>query len=236
MKDRLQVSCISLAGFPETRAYLRAKLLGLVGSKSTVLDAGCGRGNLLVSSDEVGELVGIDIDAGAVAANRAISRGVVIDLQTNLLEESGFDGLLSFDVLEHIQRPDAFLRNAVRALKPGGFLFLITPNRSSFFGLLSRIMPLRLRHFLCKLNGPHYLNDVHFYRANTTRDLFHIVRETGCVDIDLQVLNRLPSSRLMRLVFLPSYMLCRLPGLGRWGSGLLCIARKPGGAADGAKL
>jgi 2-polyprenyl-3-methyl-5-hydroxy-6-metoxy-1,4-benzoquinol methylase len=228
MKDKLQISCISQADFSETRAYLRTRLLGLVDPESTVLDAGCGRGNLFISRDDVGELVGIDIDAEAVAANRAISRGKVVDLQTHMLGECGFDAVMSCDVLEHIRNPATFLRNAVLSLKPGGFLFLITPNRSSFFGLLSRMLPLRLRHYLCKLNGTHYLNNVHFYRANTIGDLFRIVRDAGCVDIEIQVLNRLPSSRLMRPFFLPGYLLCRLPGFGRWGSGLLSIARKPG--------
>lgn len=226
--------CRSLSGFPETRAFLRRKLLGMIRSDSAILDAGCGKANLLISRRDVRELFGVDIDADAIAANRAITGGEVVDFQSQAPVPARYDGLMSYDVLEHIESPTPFLRNAVVALKPGGFVFLVTPNSATIFGFISKLLPLGLRHFLLRLCGDLTMNHVHYYRANTIRDLARTVREAGCIDIEIHVLNRLPSSRLMRLLFWPAYLFCKLPGCGRWGSGLLCIARKPAAAQQEA--
>lgn len=226
--------CRSLSGFPETRAFLREKLLALLRPDSAVLDAGCGKANLLISRKDVRELFGVDIDGEAIAANRAITGGEVVDFQKQKPAPARYDGLMSYDVLEHLEAPGAFLRNAITAVKPGGFVFLITPNFSSIFGLISRLLPLGLRHRLVRLSGDLTINDVHYYRANTIDDLARAVREAGCVDVEMHVLNRLPSSPLMRVAFWPSYLLCKLPGCGRWGSGLLCVARKPAHVTEAA--
>lgn len=219
-------TCLSLHGFPQTRTFLRNLLLSLVRPDSAVLDAGCGQANLLLARQDVGELYGVDIDAAAIAANRAISRGEVVDFQSTVPAPERYDGLMSYDVLEHLASPADFLRNAAVAVKPGGFLYLVTPNVSSLFGCVSRLLPLGLRHRMLRLSGKLTLNQVHYYRANTVRELDAAVRAAGCVVVQLHVLNRLPSSRLLRFLSWPNYLFCQLPGCGRWGSGLLCVARK----------
>lgn len=198
----------------------------MAGPGSSLLDLGCGKANPLLKRGEVSELHGIDIDSDAVRVNKSITSGETADLQSRALDRRGFDGLVSYDVLEHVERPDALIRNAVVSLKPGGFLFLVTPNCASIFGLVSRVIPLGFRHWLLRFGGDLTMNHVHYYRANTVRDLTHIIRKAGCEVVEMHVVNRLPSSRLLRALFLPGYLLCRLPGLARMGSGLFCIARK----------
>ena len=43
-----------------------------------------------------------------------------------------YDGVLLFDVLEHVPAPRAFLDSVVRHLRPGGWLFLNVPALQSF--------------------------------------------------------------------------------------------------------
>ncbi|WPB81813.1 class I SAM-dependent methyltransferase [Archangium violaceum] len=43
-----------------------------------------------------------------------------------------FDLVLSMDVIEHLPRPEPWLAELVRVLRPGGTLFLTTPNYGSF--------------------------------------------------------------------------------------------------------
>jgi len=44
------------------------------------------------------------------------------------IEESSFDFVVSFQVIEHIENDDFFARELYRVLKPGGILILTTPN------------------------------------------------------------------------------------------------------------
>lgn len=45
------------------------------------------------------------------------------------LADNSFDNIVTFQVIEHIADDHAFLKEAFRVLKPGGKLFLTTPNR-----------------------------------------------------------------------------------------------------------
>jgi ubiquinone/menaquinone biosynthesis C-methylase UbiE len=45
------------------------------------------------------------------------------------LADNSFDNIVTFQVIEHIADDHAFLKEAHRVLKPGGKLFLTTPNR-----------------------------------------------------------------------------------------------------------
>jgi SAM-dependent methyltransferase len=45
--------------------------------------------------------------------------------------DARFDLLVSMDVIEHVPEPIAWTREALRVLKPGGVLFLTTPNYAS---------------------------------------------------------------------------------------------------------
>jgi 2-polyprenyl-3-methyl-5-hydroxy-6-metoxy-1,4-benzoquinol methylase len=98
-----------------------------------LLDIGCGNGDFLANARDAGwDAVGIDADPEAVAIAR--QRG--LDVRTGSIElfagETGcFDAITLSHVLEHLHDPGQMIRAVHRLLKPGGVLFVDTPNIQS---------------------------------------------------------------------------------------------------------
>jgi len=102
----------------------------------TVLDVGCASGALLymLKKHETKEVVGID------SAEYPVSFGVEhygLDLRPVALESANlpdayFDLITLIDVIEHIEDINAFLIELRRVLKPGGNIFIITPNYQAY--------------------------------------------------------------------------------------------------------
>lgn len=102
-------------------------------SEARLLDVGCGNGNYLEFAQRAGWRVrGLDFDAKATAAARA--RGLDVDEGTIKLlaeEEASYDRITLSHVLEHVYDPWDLLADCYRLLKPGGVLWLETPNIDS---------------------------------------------------------------------------------------------------------
>ena len=93
-----------------------------------ILDIGCGFGETLGYHQQRGcDVYGVDLDENAsVLKNKfRIKIGV---FNSDDYEEEYFDYITMDQVLEHIQNPVHFLSNVMKALKPGGFIVIATPN------------------------------------------------------------------------------------------------------------
>ena len=79
-----------------------------------------------------------DIDPRALSLAQRIHGGALVSADTVVASEplpypdARFDAVVSMDVVEHIVDPLPWVRGALRVLKPGGLLFLTTPNYASF--------------------------------------------------------------------------------------------------------
>jgi SAM-dependent methyltransferase len=104
-----------------------------------VLDLGCGTGygaNMLAAHVE--DVTAVDISEEAIsdaAANYSASnlhflRIEPIESRALPFPDSNFDDVISFQVIEHIEHVDSYLKEIRRVLKPGGRLLLTTPNSS----------------------------------------------------------------------------------------------------------
>jgi SAM-dependent methyltransferase len=110
--------------------------------QSRVLDAGCGRRCCLDYGPDA-YVVGLDIGEVELAANEQLDERIVGALETYPLPRESFDVVVCQDVLEHVERPTAALRNMMRAVKPGGLLILGLPNVVNPKGLVTKFTPLR---------------------------------------------------------------------------------------------
>lgn len=102
---------------------------------SAILEIGCATGALLsVFKDRGWACAGVELSPELASYARSTFG---LDVQACRLEEARLDAL-SFDVvmalhlIEHVNDPRAFLAAARRAVKPGGRLYLITPNADGF--------------------------------------------------------------------------------------------------------
>ncbi|HPQ66964.1 MAG TPA: methyltransferase domain-containing protein, partial [bacterium] len=86
--------------------------------------------------------------ARAQAAGIAVTRS---DLNRELpLPDGAFDAVTALEVIEHLHRPDCFLRELRRLLRPGGYAVLATENLSSWhniFALVFGWQPFSLAQF-----------------------------------------------------------------------------------------
>lgn len=104
--------------------------LEVPGGGRRLLDVGCGNGGYLDFARRAGWVVkGIDLDAAAVAVARASGLDVIVGTIDCLSDESEcYDRITLSHVLEHVHAPWDLLAHCYRLLKPGGVLWLETPN------------------------------------------------------------------------------------------------------------
>lgn len=95
-----------------------------------LLDVGCGSGDFLMLAHRCGwKVCGLDPDSLATA--QAEQRGLPVlngSLEVLSNKASEFDAITLSHVIEHAHRPLDMLRDCRRLLKPGGVLWLETPN------------------------------------------------------------------------------------------------------------
>jgi polyprenyldihydroxybenzoate methyltransferase/3-demethylubiquinol 3-O-methyltransferase len=106
----------------------------------SALDVGCGGGIMSESLARLGfvkEVLAIDLSKDVLEVAKSHQRqdpAIQNKLEYQLKElkevEGKFDMITMFEVLEHVTSPPEMLRLAIDRLKPGGWLFLSTINRT----------------------------------------------------------------------------------------------------------
>ena len=118
-------------------------LLGAVpGEELSVLDIGGGSGWLLDmvkgADPRVTRTTVVDLDAGAAQLARAKGHTFVQGRIEDAELDGKFDFILMLNLIEHVSDPRAMLAKVRRLLKPGGQLFIKTPNYASLDARLFR--------------------------------------------------------------------------------------------------
>jgi SAM-dependent methyltransferase len=100
-----------------------------------VLDVGCGVGQVVARLTEAGfEAYGVDVSEPNIARARQFSgRCALYDGRHLPFPDAHFASVGALNVLEHVEAPEAFIRELSRVTEPGGRVVLSSPN---FFRVL----------------------------------------------------------------------------------------------------
>lgn len=172
------------------------RVQALLPAEGVVLDFGAGRGKWLEDpcayrrdlNDLRGPgrlVIGADPDP-AIAANSGLDAAVLSAPDLRLpLREASVDLIVADWVLEHLDRPEAFVTEMERVLRPGGWLCARTPNRWGYVGIGARLVPNRMHtRLLARLQPARAEKDVFAtaYRMNTAGSLAALFRSEAWTD------------------------------------------------------
>ena len=203
----------------------------LLGGKGTLLELGCGRGELLIGAANRGwDVHGVEMTEPYARDARA--RG--IDVECRAIEECKaldhtYDVVLLPAILEHLYDPMDCLRRVRAALRPGGLVFIEVPNEMSLAMRAANLyMRLRGRDWAINLSptfppfhvvgfSPTSLRTA-IERAGLSVRVIDVVRYDNVVPATATWLDRLERAGW-----------CRVQALGArlgMGDGILCWAER----------
>lgn len=151
--------------------------------KPRLVDIGCGSFGLLGRyGGRLAELqarsVGIDLDLAALTSNPNIAHRVCASCYSLPLACNSVDVIVCRWVLEHLEKPEAAMREFSRVLKKGGCLYVKTPNWWNYGMMLSWATPTVFHNLFLSATGLGE-NTPTFYRANTKRRLTELAAASG---------------------------------------------------------
>lgn len=118
---------------PTWQRFLR--VLGRYVPNGRLLDVGCGIGSFLVEARQAGySVMGQEISPLFVTYCRETQKLTIFDGEIEeIRDESPFDALTLFDVIEHHPDPKKLLQEMHRLLKPGGLVMISTHDIGNIF-------------------------------------------------------------------------------------------------------
>lgn len=156
-------------------------ILEYVGPEDVILDAGCGSGRVFQHrlAGRTRFVLGVDV-TDEPRANANIDGATKGDLRALPLRDASFDAVILSHVAEHLTEPEASFRELARVLRPGGRLFVLTPNRWHYVPLMARLLPHRLHLAFNRWRGLD-TRDIFptAYRANTAGRLRALAHNAG---------------------------------------------------------
>lgn len=206
-----------------------------------VVNLGCGLGPQAVAyRGSFARMVGVDLHDGRLRDSRVLlgEQGVTnyetvcAPVEATGLPDASFDKALAIDIIEHVQDPAAFLREAYRLLKPGGELIVSVPAMHDHyvhtFRAVGRLLGRRTQEL------PHGHLDAH-NSAHSVAQWKRIVEATPFAIVRTRATTLFPP---LHLYGVPKFwftntairrtddVFCSLAGLKRCGQAYLMVARK----------
>ncbi len=207
---------------------LRATFRRWVAPGARTLEAGCGLGHFTVAAHTLGyRAEGLDWSEPTIARLRRRFPHIpwhVGDVRELHFADDSFDAIYSPGVCEHFEEgPFKVLSEAHRVLRPGGIVVVSTPCFNDW-----------LQRWAWSSEKPRDSNGSAFYQyAFTPNGLARVLARIGFDVLQIRpyavltTFMKFGGWRVPRLVQLPlAFGLDYLPGVRRWGSACLWVARK----------
>ena len=175
-------------------AYIAPKVLDQLradGSVRSVLDAGCGNGNLAARIAAAGfEVAAFDPSVSAIEHARAAYPGVQFEVASGYEDIHArfgrlFDACIAVEVIEHLYEPRQFVSRVFDVLRPGGRFVLSTPYHGYLKNLALAVTGKMDSHYTALWDGGH----IKFWSRAT---LTAVLQERGFQILDFQGAGRLP--------------------------------------------
>lgn len=153
-----------------------------------ILEIGCGHGDVTREyiALNCASVVGTDIvdHFRAEGASNNIRFQLEDALRLSFPEES-FDGVISIQVIEHVEDDNRFVRESMRVLKKGGTLFFTTPNRLRLSSIMRYLIgkPLRFPH---SYGRDAVLGDILHLREYSYEDLRELVAKFSVNSVEIR--------------------------------------------------
>lgn len=190
---------------------------------ANVLVAGCGKGHeaLFICKDLGAKLTGIDVDQqwepvetwGADIPDFELLVGSVLELP---FADDSFDVIFYHHVIEHVSNPARSLRELARVLRPGGAIYIGTPNRHRAVGYLGSFdastaqkLQWNIHDYKARIQG-RFRNELGAHAGFSEKELSSLVAKDFS---DLRILtddylrfkygNRLPKAMLKAITSKP---------------------------------
>jgi len=129
------------ASRPQLQRTFQRKLDALLahGPVRDLFEVGCGTGEYLQQAKRAGiaRVVGLDRNPWAIEQVRAAGLEARVGSIECLVGDEPFDAAVMLDLIEHVTDPIPFLRTVRGHLRPGGRLFIMTPNIRSWLARVS---------------------------------------------------------------------------------------------------
>ena len=135
---------------PHTYEVVREAVLASAGKGAKLLDVGCGTGAFLHSIRDIApDAEGCDFNTEQYQDTESLSRIRKADLNAEPLPyaDDSFDVVTSLDVLEHVFHPYRLVEEALRVVRPGGYVILSTPNVASILQKAQYLFTGRFKGF-----------------------------------------------------------------------------------------
>lgn len=114
----------------------RTRFLKTIAQGTRVLELGVGSGLNVAALHELNpslELYGVDLQDYLPENHHVTFKKLNLDKETLPYEDEFFDSILIVHVMEHLHQPIALAKELSRVLKPGGCIYIESPNWVSMF-------------------------------------------------------------------------------------------------------